>query len=88
MNTTQIVGIIAGVLTAISMLPQLIKMVKEKKADDVSLLMLLVLLSGLSLWVVYGIMREDLPIIVTNSFSLMLNISVVVLRIKYGRTTT
>lgn len=88
MNTTQIVGIIAGVLTAISMLPQLIKMVKEKKADDVSLLMLLVLLAGLSLWVVYGIMREDLPIIVTNSFSLMLNITVVILRLKYGRTTT
>lgn len=84
MNTTQIVGILAGILTAISMLPQLIKILKEKKADDVSLKMLLVLLSGLVLWIAYGILRNDLPIIVTNSFSLLLNICVVILRIKFA----
>lgn len=88
MNTTQIVGIVAGVLTAISMLPQLIKIIKEKKADDVSLIMLLVLLAGLAMWVTYGVLRDDMPIIVTNSFSLLLNISVVVLRIKYGNSKT
>jgi MtN3 and saliva related transmembrane protein len=86
MNITQIVGIIAGILTAISMLPQLIKMIKEKKAEDISILMLIVLLSGLSLWIVYGIMREDLPIIATNAFSVLINITLVILRIKYSGT--
>ena len=85
MNSTQIVGIVAGVLTALSMLPQLIKIIKEKKAENVSLNMLLVLLSGLILWVVYGVLRDDLPIIVTNSFSLLLNVTVVFLRIRYGK---
>ena len=84
MNTTQIIGIIAGVLTSISMLPQLIKMIKEKKAGDVSIVMLLVLISGLALWGVYGFMREDWPIIVTNCFSFILNCVVLIFRIKYN----
>jgi MtN3 and saliva related transmembrane protein len=84
MNLTQIIGILAGILTAISMLPQLIKIIKEKKAEDISITMLLVLLSGLTLWIVYGIMRDDLPIIATNSFSVLINIIIVVLRIKYS----
>lgn len=86
MDTTQIVGIAAGVLTAVSMLPQLIKIVKEKKAEDVSIIMLVVLISGLILWTVYGFMRDDMPIIITNCFSVLVNASLLVLRIKYSGT--
>ena len=46
MDTTQWIGIAAGVLTSVSMLPQLIKIIKEKKAGDVSVVMLLVLIGG------------------------------------------
>jgi len=88
MNTTQIIGITAGLLTSISMLPQLIKICKEKKADDVSLIMLLVLVSGLALWVVYGVVREDWPLIIFNSFSVLLNLTVIALRLKYGQSKT
>ena len=84
MNTTQIIGIAAGVLTSVSMLPQLIKMIKEKKAGDVSIVMLLVLISGLALWAVYGFMQDDMPIIVTNCFSFLLNVVVLIFRIKYN----
>ena len=83
METTQLIGICAGILTSCSMLPQLIKIMKEKKADDVSLLMILVLLAGLSLWTTYGIMREDWPIIITNSFSIVVNVLLLIFRIKY-----
>ena len=82
---TQIIGLTAGVLTASSLLPQLIKTIKAKEAEEISLVMLLVLLSGISLWIVYGIKRDDFPIIATNSFSLLLNIIMIVLRIKYKR---
>ena len=88
METTQLVGIAAGVLTAASMLPQLIKIIKEKKAKDVSLIMLLVLISGISLWIVYGFLRDDMPIIVTNGFSLLVNITTVILRLKYSKSKT
>jgi MtN3 and saliva related transmembrane protein len=84
MNTTQLIGIVAGILTATSMLPQLIKIIKHKKADDVSMFMLIVLLCGLATWIVYGILREDWPIIVTNCFSFFINVLMVIFRIKYS----
>jgi MtN3 and saliva related transmembrane protein len=84
MDTTQIVGIVAGILTASSLLPQVIKTLKEKKADEVSKGMLATLMAGVALWIVYGILRDDLPIIVTNCFSLSINILMMTLRIKYG----
>ncbi len=88
MDTITLVGIAASVLTAISMMPQLIKIAKEKKADDVSLLMLLVLLSGLILWVVYGFMIEDYIIVVANSFSVLVNITVVILTLVYKKNNS
>jgi MtN3 and saliva related transmembrane protein len=58
--TEQILRISAGVLTSISSLPQLIKIIKEKEAKDVSLKMLLILLSGVAPWTVYGILKKDI----------------------------
>lgn len=83
MDMTQIIGLAAGVLTASSLIPQVVKTLKEKKAEDVSLLMLFVLQAGIILWIVYGVKRSDMPIMVTNSFSLLVNIVMVVLRIRY-----
>jgi len=80
---TQTIGIIAGIFTASSLLPQAIKIFKEKKAEDVSIGMLLFLMVGVSLWIYYGYLRDDLPIIITNCFSLLLNIITLSLRIKY-----
>ena len=85
MEFTEIVGITAGVFTAVSLLPQLIKLVKHKKAEDISLFYLIILLCGLSLWVYYGFLRDDLPIILTNSFSLLLNIITLILGAKYKK---
>jgi MtN3 and saliva related transmembrane protein len=84
MDTTQIVGIVAGILTASSLLPQVIKTLREKKAAEVSKGMLITLMGGVALWIVYGFMRDDMPIIVTNCFSLSVNFLMMFLRIKYG----
>ena len=83
MDTTQMIGMAAGILTAISMLPQLVKTIKEKKAEEISLKMLLVLVSGLILWLVYGILKNDLPLIATNSFSIFINALMIFFRIRY-----
>lgn len=85
MNWTPIIGILAGILTSSSMIPQVVKTIKEKKAQEVSLTMLVVLMLGVATWVVYGIIRDDMPIIVTNSFSLLINITMIILRLKYNR---
>ena len=79
----QLIGIGAGVLTSISMLPQLIKTIKEKKAEDLSLVMILVLMSGIGGWIWYGILRKDMPIIFTNCFSFILNAILLFFRFKY-----
>ncbi|RYY98246.1 MAG: hypothetical protein EOO11_08655 [Chitinophagaceae bacterium] len=83
MDKTQIVGIVAGILTASSLLPQVIKTLKEKKAAEVSIGMLITLMLGVALWIVYGFLRDDLPIIVTNCFSLLVNLTMIGLRLKY-----
>jgi MtN3 and saliva related transmembrane protein len=76
-------GIVAGVFTMISMLPQLIKTYKTKEVEDLSVPMLLVLITGVGLWVVYGVFKNDLPIILTNSASVLLNSFLLYLVIRY-----
>src|SRR5690606_12435470 len=68
-----IIGIAAGILTSVSMVPQLIKVLKEKEVENLSPLMVGILLTGVSMWVVYGVMLGDLPIIVSNAFSVFVN---------------
>jgi len=85
MNTIQVVGIIAGACTSISLLPQLIKTVKEKKGGDISYLMLGILLIGLGLWIWYGILKNDYPIIITNAISFVLNILIIFFNIYYRK---
>ncbi len=85
MNTETIIGIIASVGTGISLLPQLFKLIKEKKAENISMLMLMVLFIGISCWIIYGIMKEDWIIIISNSFGLLVNIILSVFAIKYKK---
>lgn len=88
MNYETIIGIGASACTAASMLPQLVKVLKEKKAGSVSLLMLLILLIGIGLWVYYGILKKDLIIIISNSFSFIINVFLGVFAIKYKQTNS
>lgn len=85
MPTEEVIGIAAGICTASSLLPQVIKTIKTKEAEEVALGMLLTLMAGLILWIIYGWMRKDIPIIATNCFSLLLNAVMIFLRIKYGK---
>ena len=83
MEFTTAVGLGASILTGTSLIPQLIKIIKEKKSDSVSFWMLLVLFLGLAGWVYYGILKEDWIIIISNSFSLLVNIAIGIFSIKY-----
>ena len=85
MDFVQILGLTAGLLTSISSFPQLLKILKDKKVEHVSKLMFWVLVAGVGLWAVYGFMKNDLPIIITNILSLIINFIVLVLRYKYSR---
>jgi MtN3 and saliva related transmembrane protein len=80
------IGITAGILTAGSLLPPLIKLIKTKKTEEVPLGMLVVLLAGISLWIYYGILKSDWPIIITNGFSFLQNITMLILSKVYKDT--
>lgn len=78
-----VIGTIAGILTSVSMIPQLIKVLKEKDVENLSWGMIAVLLTGVSLWVVYGIMKNELPIILSNGFSVLVNTILLIYYFKY-----
>jgi MtN3 and saliva related transmembrane protein len=81
----QVVGIAAGICTSVSLIPQLVKLIREKKAEDISLFYLIILFIGIALWIWYGVLRDDVPIIATNGFSLAVNALVIVLGIRYKK---
>lgn len=68
-----LIGILAGILTSVAMIPQLIKVLWKKEVADLSWIMISVLLSGVSLWVYYGVLKEEWPIIISNAFSVLVN---------------
>jgi len=83
MGFIEILGIVAGICTSSSIIPQLITTAKKKKAEDVSVFMFIVLMAGNTLWVYYGFSKSDIPIIATNFLSLGLNIAMLILKYKY-----
>ncbi len=82
--TIEIIGILAGILTSIGFIPQLIKGYKTKKLDDVSYYMPSVLAIGMILWLTYGILIESIAVITANFFSIACNITLLVMKKIYS----
>ena len=80
-----ILGLVAGGVTSVAMLPQLIKVLKNKDVEDLSLLMILFLIFGLSLWVWYGFIKDELPIILSNAFAVLVNVSLLISYFMYRK---
>jgi MtN3 and saliva related transmembrane protein len=83
MNTLTIIGFVAALCTTISFLPQAIKVIKTKQTKDLSLVMYLTFTIGVFLWLVYGLISDDLPIIIANAITLVFAITILIMKIKY-----
>jgi MtN3 and saliva related transmembrane protein len=83
MELESIIGITAGICTSVASIPQIATTIKKKKAADVSPVMFAVLLAGNALWAFYGILKTDVPIMATNSLSVLLDLVMLFLRFKY-----
>jgi MtN3 and saliva related transmembrane protein len=77
------IGWISGILTSASVVPQLVKIIREKKAVNVSVAMYLVLIAGEAGWIWYGALKKDIPIISTNCFAFIINLLIIIFAIKY-----
>ncbi|MEE9362571.1 MAG: SemiSWEET transporter [Cellulophaga sp.] len=79
----EVLGSIAAVLTTGAYVPQVYKIWKEKSTKDISLSMYFVMLTGVLLWLVYGIHYNSIPIIVANIVTAILLVFVLILKLKY-----
>jgi len=77
-----LIGLTAAMLTSLAFLPQAIKTYKSRSAGDLSLSMFLLFIAGLILWFTYGLLKNDLPIILSNVITLILAGSILYFKIK------
>ena len=82
-NYIDFFGFSAALLTTIAFLPQLYKTWKTKSAGDVSLVMLILFITGLICWIIYGIKINSIPILVANIITFIFNFSILILKITY-----
>ena len=78
-----ILGIMAGTLTTISFVPQVIKIYRTKDAKDLSIVTFCIFSCGVLLWLVYGIATQEWPIILANGVTLVLIFLIIAMKIKY-----
>jgi len=83
MDTIVIVGYVAGALTTISFVPQVVKAWKMRETRDLSLAMLVLFATGVILWTLYGIWVGSLPIIAANTITFTLILVLLGLKLWY-----
>ena len=83
MDPVSILGLIAGACTTISFLPQVIKTWRTRSAKDLSLGMFSFFCFGVLLWLIYGIMVMDIPVIAANFVTLVLSSTLLFLKLKF-----
>lgn len=83
MEMVTVIGLAAGFCTTLAFLPQAVKTWKSKSAKDLSLGMYSILCTGILLWLIYGILISDIPIIIANSVTLMLALSILYFKLIY-----
>ena len=79
----EIIGLIAAVLTTSAYVPQAYKAWKTKSAGSVSLAMYLIMLTGIILWLVYGIHLNSISMILANSVTIILTVIIIIFKLKY-----
>ena len=87
MNTIYIefFGFFAAILTTLAFIPQLIKTLKTKTAEDVSLTTLIMFLTGVASWIIYGIQISSKPILIANVITFLLNFLILVFKLIYSK---
>jgi len=81
---TDVIGLVAGLLTTVSLVPQVMKIWKTRSAKDVSRKMFIAFCTGVALWLVYGILQREIPIILWNAVTLMLGLAILAMKLKFG----
>lgn len=85
MPVAEIIGYIAGLVIVTSWIPQVVKTYKTKSVNDLSIIMLALILSGTALWIIYGFLVKDMPIIAVNAVLIAIISSLLFLKLRYEK---
>lgn len=78
------IGLIAGLLTTIAFVPQVLKIYRTKSGRDISARMFTMFSIGIALWLYYGVLLQSLPIILANAVTLILTLAILALKVRYS----
>lgn len=80
----QAIGFAAAICTSAAYLPQVLRVWRTRRTEDISLGMFLVMTVGLLCWLVYGIAIHDWPIILCNGLALVMTTIILAFKLKHG----
>jgi len=83
MDYITLLGLLAGVLTTTAFVPQVVKTWRTKSAEDISLVMFIMLVTGIVLWLAYGLLIRSLPLILSNGIAVFLTGSILYFKLRY-----
>ena len=81
------IGFVAAFCTTVAFVPQLVRVLKLRSAREISLGTFLLFSTGVFLWLLYGIYSGSKPVIASNVATLGLSLSILYLKVRYGRTS-
>ena len=83
MEVAPYVGYVAGALTVVSLFPQAVRAWRTKKVEDLSWAMLTLLVTANALWITYGVISSQLPVILTNCGTTVLTAAILAAKVRY-----
>jgi len=82
-SLTTVLGLLAATGTTVSFIPQAIKILKTRDTKSISLSMYILFVTGVLLWLVYGIVKQDIPMIIANSITIVFAGIILYFKLKY-----
>jgi MtN3 and saliva related transmembrane protein len=84
MTAATAIGLAAAACTTVSFVPQVVKVLRTRETRAISLAMYLVFSAGVALWLAYGLLVHDLPVILANACTIVLCLVVLALKLRHG----
>ena len=84
MSALTLLGLAAGFCTTFAFVPQVIRAWRTRSTKDISLGMLLVAITGVALWLIYGIIKNDVPLIAANVVTSLIVATMLCLKLRHG----
>jgi MtN3 and saliva related transmembrane protein len=78
------IGACAALITTLGWVPQVVKLARERKADDISLAATSAIAAGVALWAVYGVLIGSWPVIIANILTLLFVGAIVLMKLRFG----